>query len=99
MTVTTMFSRRICLVLMIVLSWTSSFQAQQPQTKAMVLARPRPVPVPNFTGKTLDEVRSQAVLPGVGGLLFSHSPFARQMSHCGSSKGDASGGGYREGWR
>jgi beta-lactam-binding protein with PASTA domain len=69
--VTTMFSCRTCFVLMIVLSWTSSFQAQQPQTKAMALARPRPVPVPDFTGKTLDQVRSQAVLPGSGQQLFA----------------------------
>ena len=66
-----MFRRRTCFVLMIVLSWTSSFQAQQPQMKAMVLARPRPVPVPDFTGKTLDQVRSQAVLPGSGQQLFA----------------------------
>lgn len=65
-----MFSRRICFVLMIVLSWTSLFQAQQKQPNAMVLARPIPVPVPDFTGKTLPQVHSEAVVPGRGQQLF-----------------------------
>lgn len=34
-------------------------------------ARPLPVPVPNFIGKSLQQVRSEAVLPGSGRQLFA----------------------------
>ena len=70
-TVTTMFLSRTCFVVMLVLSGASSFQAQQPQKKAMILARPRPVPIPDFRGKTLAQVRSEAVVPGSTQQLFA----------------------------
>lgn len=56
---------------MILLSLTSTFHAQQPQPKEMILARPRPVPVPDLTGKTLQQVRAEAVVPGTGQPLFA----------------------------
>jgi beta-lactam-binding protein with PASTA domain len=70
-TVTTMFFRRCSFVVMIVLSLTSAFHAQQPRPEEMILARPRPVPVPVFTGKTLRQVRTEAVVPGTAQALFA----------------------------
>lgn len=70
-----MFLRRTCFALMLVLLGTSSFQAQQPQQKAMILARPRPVPVPDLRGKTLAQARSEAVVPGSTQQLFASINF------------------------
>jgi len=70
-----MFLRRICFALMLVLLGASSFQAQQPQQKAMILARPRPVPVPDFRGKTLAQARSEAVVPGSTQQVFASINF------------------------
>jgi len=53
-----------------VLSWTSTFRAQQPRSEEMILARPRPVRVPDFTGKTLQQVRAEAVVTGTAQPLF-----------------------------
>lgn len=64
----TMFLRKSPFVLMIALLWTSALCAQSMQMSA--IARPQTVPVPDFTGKTLQQVQAGAVVPGTAKPLF-----------------------------
>jgi hypothetical protein len=63
-----MFLRKSSFVLMIPLLWMSTLLAQPKQMSVMV--RSQTVPVPDFRGKTLQQVQAEAVIPGTAKPLF-----------------------------
>src|SRR5260370_12481561 len=93
-----MFLPKSSFVLMIVLLWTSTLLSQSKQMSVMV--RSQTVPVPDYTGKTLQQVQAEAVVPGtakplfleiypqgpVGGVVASQAPAAHTPVIPGSTR-------------